>query len=100
MGQLVAYKKWPFTGGVNYKDLTGKIFGVLVYRWSLMRGGQTGRFDCSYVKELGMYDLTQMKAYSRDKYLFETKKKNNKNREREVLIGLLDHTCFSAHVPA
>lgn len=40
-----------------------------------MRGGQTGRFDCSYVKELGMYDLTQMKAYSRDKYLFETKKK-------------------------
>lgn len=75
MGQLVAYKKWPFTGGVNYKDLTGKIFGVLVYRWSLMRGGQTGRFDCSYVKELGMYDLTQMKAYSRDKYLFETKKK-------------------------
>ena len=51
MGQLVAYMKWPFTGGVNYKDLTGKIFGVLD-RWLLMRGGQTGRFDCSYVKEL------------------------------------------------
>ena len=52
MGQLVAYKKWPFTGGFNYKDLTGKIFGVLD-RWLLMRGGQTGRFDCrTYVKEL------------------------------------------------
>ena len=48
------------------------------------------------------YDLNQTKAYSRDKYLFETKKKTkqNKNREREVLISLRDHTLFPAHVPA
>ena len=43
-GPLVAYKKWPFIEGFNYKHLTGKIFGVL--------DKQTGRFNCSYVKEL------------------------------------------------
>ena len=74
MGQLVAYMKWPFTGGVNYKDLTGKIFGVLD-RWLLMRGGQTGRFDCSYVKELcNIIWIKQKHTVEKSTYLRQKKK--------------------------
>ena len=35
----VAYRRWSFTRGSNYKALTGKIFGVLDWR-SFIRGGR------------------------------------------------------------
>lgn len=100
MGQLVAYKRWPFIEGFNCKDLTGKIFAVLD-RWLLMRGDQTRRFNCSYVKELCiMIWIKQKHTVEISTYLRQKKTKQNKNGEREVLISLRDHTLFPAHVPA
>ena len=51
----VAYERWSFTRGSNYRALTGKnlVFWIgghyrwLGYeRWSLTRDGRTWRFDC------------------------------------------------------
>ena len=46
----VAYRRWSFTRGSNYKDLLENVwcFGLAVAygRRSLTRGGRTWRFDC------------------------------------------------------
>ena len=45
----VPYWRWSFTRGFSMSS-TEDIFGVLG-RWSLMEGGRTWRFDCTFKKE-------------------------------------------------
>ena len=40
----VAYERWSFTRGSNYRALTGKKIGILD-KWSLMGGGRTWSLD-------------------------------------------------------
>ena len=76
----VAYERWSFTRGFNYRALTGKnsVFWIGGHyrwlvgyeRWSLTRDGRTWRFDCiintkitCLIAYLPMKDILLVKSF-------------------------------------